>query len=250
MRGLILAAGQGSRLRPLTDELPKTLLPVTDDSTILDLTLANLAGVGVTSVAVITGFAAEAIESRAPELQSRHGVSLELIYNEKGTTWNNAYSVWVGRARFGEPTLLINSDTVHPVGVLETMIARYESSEPTARPGLLLALDDVKALGDEEMKVSLDRAGDVTRIHKGLDPEDADGEYIGISVIDPSIAEALAASLQATWEFDPNLYYEDGYQHYIDSGGRVETEPIGTVEWVEVDNLDDLEIARDIACRY
>jgi choline kinase len=247
MKALILAAGQGSRLRPLTNELPKTLLPLTEDRTILDITLANLAMVDVTAVALITGFAAGAIEARVPELETRHGVEIELIFNAKGTVWNNAYSVWSGRDWLEEPTLLINSDTVHPVEVLETMITAHSA---TAEPGLILAVDDVKVLGEEEMKVLLDEDGNMLTIHKSLDPATAHGEYIGISVIDPEIAGLLADSLRSTWEDDPGLYYEDGYQHYVDAGNKVSTASIGDVEWVEVDNHDDLQIAREIACRY
>jgi NDP-sugar pyrophosphorylase family protein len=68
VKGLVLAAGQAQRLRPLTNDLPKTLLPVAGDRTILDLTLANLHAVGIEDVVVVTGFAAERIEERTPEL--------------------------------------------------------------------------------------------------------------------------------------------------------------------------------------
>ena len=53
MKGLVLAAGQAQRLRPLTADLPKTLLPVAGDRTILDLTLANLRAVGIGRVTKI-----------------------------------------------------------------------------------------------------------------------------------------------------------------------------------------------------
>jgi len=54
----------------------------------------------------------------------------------------------------------------------------------------------------------------------------------------------------ATWERDPNLYYEDGYQELVNRGGKVAVAPIGAVDWVEVDNHDDLEKARRIAGLY
>jgi len=58
VKAVVLAAGPGRRLGPLTRELPKTLLPLGEGGTILDLVLANLASVGVGEVAVVTGFGA------------------------------------------------------------------------------------------------------------------------------------------------------------------------------------------------
>ena len=60
----------------------------------------------------------------------------------------------------------------------------------------------------------------------------------------------MADALQATWERDPNLYYEDGFQEFANRGGDVRAAVIGEVDWVEVDNHDDLAKARGIACRY
>jgi len=63
-------------------------------------------------------------------------------------------------------------------------------------------------------------------------------------------AEPLADALKAVWERDPDLYYEDGYQEYVNRGGRIGVAPIGEVAWVEVDDHDDLEKARRIAKGY
>ena len=62
-------------------------------------------------------------------------------------------------------------------------------------------------------------------------------------------AAPLAAALEATWRRDPSLYYEDGFQELADRGGAIAVAPIGEVEWVEVDNHDDLRRAREIAAR-
>jgi hypothetical protein len=64
------------------------------------------------------------------------------------------------------------------------------------------------------------------------------------------VGEDLADALEATWRRDPSLYYEDGFQELVDRGGEVLTAPIGAVEWVEVDDGQDLARAREIACRY
>ena len=123
MKGLVLAAGPGRRLHPLTVALPKTLLPVSDGRTILDLALANLSAAGLDDVVVVTGFAAERVEERAAELERRHGVRLELLLNERAEEWNNAYSLWLARESFGGGVLLVNGDTVHPGSVEQTLLA-------------------------------------------------------------------------------------------------------------------------------
>ncbi|MGH3007309.1 MAG: sugar phosphate nucleotidyltransferase, partial [Gaiellaceae bacterium] len=111
MRGLVLAAGPGRRLHPLTAALPKTLLPLTDGRTILDLALSNLRSVGLEDVVLVTGFAAERVEERAPELERRYGVRLELVFNDRAEEWNNAYSLWLARDALREGALLVNGDT-------------------------------------------------------------------------------------------------------------------------------------------
>jgi choline kinase len=239
---MVLAAGAGRRLVPYTDTLPKTLVPVDGDRTILDIALANLKAAGLDDVAVVTGYAAGAVEERKDELERRHGVRLELVFNPKAEEWNNAYSLWSARHLLGEGVLLVNGDTVHPPSVEETLLA-------SRGPDILLALDDVKPLGEEEMKVHLSDDGHMTRINKALDPATAQGEYIGLTLIEPAAAEPLADALEATWRRDPQLYYEDGFQEFADRGGRVGVAPIGAVDWAEVDDHADLARAREIACR-
>jgi choline kinase len=241
--GIVLAAGAGRRLAPLTDDLPKTLLPVDGDTTILDIALSNLAAVGLEEVAVITGFASHQIDSRVGELERRHRVKISLIWNERALEWNNAYSLWCAREHFPRGVLLANGDTVHPPSVEEALLAARGDHE------LLIAVDQEKPLGEEEMKVHLSPEGLLERINKALDPAGAHGEYIGLTLIEPPAADGLADALRTTFERDPQLYYEDGFQEYADRGGRVGIAPIGDAEWVEVDDAADLARAREVACR-
>lgn len=248
MIGMVLAAGAGRRLRPHTDTLPKALIPVDGEVTILDIALRNLAAVDLREVVVVVGYCADAVVERQAALEKRHGVKLTLVHNDKAEIWNNAYSLWTAREHLLDGALLVNGDTVHPVGVEQTLLA-------SRGPGVLLAVDTEKSLAEEEMKVRVGAAGEVVTITKLMDPATAYAEYIGCSLIEGSAAAAVAASLQATFERDPDLYYEDGFQHYLDHGADagqvVGTAPIASgTQWVEVDNGTDLLRAREIACQY
>jgi choline kinase len=241
--GMVLAAGAGRRLRPDTDAIPKTLLPVAGQTTILDIALRNLAAAGLREIAVVVGHAAATVADRVPALERSHGVTLTLIHNDRAQEWNNAYSLWLAREYLTGGALLVNGDTVHPPTVEKTLLAARGAA------GVILAIDDVKPLADEEMKVVLGERGLLARITKQMDPALADGEYIGATLIEAQAAGPLADALEATWRRDPGLYYEDGYQELTDRGGEVAVAPIGAVEWVEVDNHDDLRRAREIAPR-
>ena len=243
MIGLVLAAGAGRRLRPYTDTLPKALVPVDGETTIMDISLRNLAAAGLTDVTIVVGYCAGAVEERKDAFEQKYGVKISLVHNDKAEEWNNAYSLWLARDHFAQGALLVNGDTVHPVSVEQTLLANRGA-------GILLAIDNVKKLADEEMKAVFSADGRLTKITKLMDPAEASGEYIGATIIEAAAAADLADALKTTFERDPDLYYEDGYQEYANRGGEIRGAAIGDIPWVEVDNHDDLTKARDIACRY
>ena len=277
MIGLVLAAGQGQRLRPDTDALPKTLLPVDGESTILDVILRNLAKVGLTDVALVAGHAADALITRLPDLEARHGLAIEIIRNDRFDR-NNAYSLWLAREAYAGGALLVNGDTVHPVDVEQTLLSAVTAAEsatlaaatpagaaplhvpspgpaPVLAPEIILALDVTKPLTDEAMKVTLTGAATGTghrtvyKITKQMPVADAHGEYIGATLIGAGVASDLTAALDETWRRDPNLYYEDAYQLLADQGVPVGVAALPSLEWVEVDDHADLARAREVACR-
>ncbi len=242
--GMVLAAGAGRRLRPYTDTLPKALVPVREEDTILDIALANLAAVDLRDVVIVVGYAAGAVEERKAALEQRYGVRLTLVHNDKAEIWNNAYSMWLACDHMTDGVLMVNGDTVHPVSVEETLLKHRG-------PDVLLAIDAEKQLAEEEMKIQVATDGGLARITKLMDPATAYGEYIGATLIEPAAVPRLKDALQATFERDPDLYYEDGYQEMVDRGERIDIAPLPSgTSWVEVDNHEDLARAREIACRY
>ena len=280
MIGMVLAAGTGRRLRPHTDGRPKALLPVAGETTILDIALRNLAAAGLTEVVIVVGYAAGMVADRVPAFEKAYGISIDLVHNERAEEWNNAYSLWLAREYFGRGVMLVNGDTVHPVSVEKTLLAASAGGRTSRAsraggagagaagagaggaggPGdgirrepllgrLIIAIDDIKALAEEEMKVVLDGEGMLAQITKVMDPACAHGEYMGVTLIEPAAAVALADCLETTWRRNPHLYYEDGFAEFSERGGAVLAAPIGAVEWVEVDDHADLLRAREIGAR-
>lgn len=244
MIGVILAAGIGSRLRPLTERLPKALLSVGQGDTLLDCALSMLGRAGVERTVVVTGFAAGEIEDRLEDLEHRHAMAIATVFNPGWARRNNAYSLWIARRELRDGAILVNADTLFPVSVLDELGALPELDYDIA-----LAADMDKSLGAEEMKLHVDPRGYVTDVSKDLDPVLADGEYIGVARIAAGAAERLEDALAATWRDRPDAYYEDGFQRLIDQGGRVLSVPFRRMPWVEVDDHADLALARTLHCR-
>ena len=102
---MVLAAGAGSRLQPWTDTLPKTLLAVDGDRSILDVTLANLKHVGLEEAVIVTGYASERVAERVPALERRYAQVALLLRSQPAT---------VDVARL--------LDAVHEVGLLHALV--------------------------------------------------------------------------------------------------------------------------------
>src|SRR4051794_26273009 len=172
VEGLVLAAGAGRRLRPYTDKLPKTLVPLEDGSTVLERILDNFRTTGLRRATIVVGCFAEAITDRLGELSDRTGLDLDTVYNDHAEDRNNAYSLWCARDVISRGVLISNGDTLHPPAVQQILASQADEAV-----NIRLAIDTVKALGDEEMKVDAGPDGRLVRISKDL-PHQSFGEYI------------------------------------------------------------------------
>ncbi|MBK7923467.1 MAG: phosphocholine cytidylyltransferase family protein [Gemmatimonadetes bacterium] len=235
LTAIILAAGLGSRLRPLTDETPKPLLDV-GGRTILARQLERIAAAGIPRAVVVTGYRAEQVEEhlrhQPPPLEVR------LTPNPLYATTGNCMSVLAARERCaGRGIVICDGDVVLSGDALARLVA-----DPA--PAALL-LDTETALGDEEMKALLDAQGSVRRLAKALDPAQCAGESIGIQKVGGLALPIFWATLEAMRDAgDTQGYYEDAFQRMMHAGVSFRTVPIGHHEWTEIDDLADLEDAR------
>jgi len=126
VEGLVLAAGAGRRLRPHTDRLPKTLVPLEDGSTVLERILDNFRTTGLHRATIVVGCFAEAITDRVGDLSERTGLDIETVYNDHAEDRNNAYSLWCARDVIARGVLLSNGDTLHPPEVQQSLLSQAD----------------------------------------------------------------------------------------------------------------------------
>ncbi|WP_256686329.1 sugar phosphate nucleotidyltransferase [Halococcus qingdaonensis] len=226
-QAIVLAAGQGKRLRPLTDETPKTLLNVGEHA-ILEHILQALETTGYERVVVVTGFGNEQIETHC---QPREELDVEFVHNDQFASTNNIYSLWLAKEYALDGFTLINSDTIFSAASL---------SELQDTSGSALLVDTEKELDDEEMQVAfgLDTISDISK------EIDGDGEYIGVAKFTAEHATTLFEHIEEFIERDAvNDWYEAAFDRLFDDAD------VGFVRidesWAEIDTPDDLEHARE-----
>jgi choline kinase len=164
MRGVILAAGKGSRLNGTIGDKPKCLLRV-GDKTLVERQIESLQWVGIDDIVVVVGCQAERVRRTC-------GHRLTYIENTRFAQTNSLYSLWLARPLLLDGFVVMNCDVLfHPQLLEDLVTSRHEDA-------LLISYSE-EPLGDEEMKIRV-RRGCVADIAKTLAPEDADGENLGV----------------------------------------------------------------------
>lgn len=172
MRAVILSAGRGTRLRPLTDDRPKCLLPVRGDDPVLEVQLQSLAACGIDEAIVLTGFRADQVEAHVSRRRA-DGVHVTTVFNPFYAVSDNLATCWLARNFMEDDFLVLNGDTLFEVAVLQRLLA----SSPSP---LTLVVNEKDEYDDDDMKVSLGPERRLVAVGKTLDARIVDGESIGL----------------------------------------------------------------------
>lgn len=234
MKVLFLAAGLANRLRPLTNKKTKTLIDLGGKS-IMEHSLESLTSRGFRDFVVVSGHGHEFLKEESESLSRKLGFKYTIIFNPDFEKKNNCSSVLLAIDHLDDHVLLINSDVVYDPVILDEVVDKFDTS---------LVIDDYKQLTEESMKVFV-KDGYVTRINKALPIKESFGEYIGISILRKDILPALKKAMQKIVAETPHLFYEDGYDLLF---AKIPFKILSTKgkKWIEVDNHDDLAIARKL----
>lgn len=243
MKALILAAGQGRRLLPLTEERPKALLDIGGQE-LIAWQVQEFVKAGVADFAVLVGFKAHLFEPVLDRLGRQYShCRFRTIFNPFYSVSDNLASCWMLRPQMDGDFLLVNGDTLFPAAALETLFA-----SPAAP--VTVTIDKKAHYDDDDMKVVL-KGTRLTAIGKHLDGARIDGESIGLLYFRGE-GPALFAEM-----LDRVVRESDGLRKFFLSAigelaGRheVQTQSIEGKDWQEVDYPLDLERARALVAEW
>ena len=241
MRAILLSAGRGTRLMPLTRNTPKALLDLGHGITVVESQLASIREVGIKDVCLVLGYLADQVEAKVRRFD---GLNVEFVFNPFFDLANNLVSLWMARHQMGEEFISINGDDVFHPSVLSALLS---ASHP---PDITMVIDKKPAYVAEDMKVTI-RNGTIRSVSKQIPPDQADGESIGIIRYTGSGVLVMKRVLDEMVRIPEGLqvFYLAAIQRLVDSGV-----PVGFVEvdpslWAEVDFHPDLELLRNNVLR-
>jgi choline kinase len=233
MKTVILAAGEGRRLHPLTKDRPKAMLEV-GGRMLIERALSALRGAGIerSEVIILSGHKVEKLKEAAPDCR--------FIHNEIYDRTNNIYSLWLaGGELAGQEFLLLNSDVLFASQMVKNILQDARSS--------LMMVDDVNPLVKEEMRVMVNAKQRITAIAKTLDRKQSAGEYIGVARFGKDFSKAFFDKMDEMIKAgETGVWYENAIAEILDEHPLYALSTKG-LPWIEVDTFEDLARAEEVA---
>jgi choline kinase len=236
-KAIILSAGKGSRLLPLTENRPKCLIEVSGRS-LLEWQLQSLVANGVNEIVIVTGFRDDLVDEVAARWPG-----VRTLFNPFYHVADNLGSVWLARGEFDRDVLLLNGDTL----VSPALVAKVLAAPDRA---ITVAVDEKEDYDADDMKVL--REGDrLIHIGKALQPGQYNAESIGF------LAFRGEGPRLFTDQVEKMMHTSEGtlrwYLRAVDALAQetdVHTISIKGEEWQEVDFHEDIEKAEALTSRW
>lgn len=242
VRVIILAAGQGKRLLPLTADVPKAMLDI-GGKTLIERQVEAFADNGLTDFCVVTGYAADKMEAALQVLARRLGVTITTIFNPFYAVADNLASCWLARHAMDRDFIQVNGDNVFRRDLVARLLGASAGD-------IAVAINRKDGFDADDMKVMLD-GGRLTEIGKTLPVDTVDAEAIGFYVFRNEGPKHYVAELELALR-DPQ-----GLKRWFPSaiGSLAKKVPVGVIEiaglrWSEVDFPVDLQQARQLVSSW
>jgi L-glutamine-phosphate cytidylyltransferase len=235
MKAVILAAGQGTRIRSVHGERPKCLIEV-DNSTILDHQLDALAMAGINNVAIVVGYEKEQIINHVTDRKPSNVQRIHFIENPAFAITNNIYSLWLALEWLRDDSFIVlNADVIFDAEVLASAI---QTNAPVS-----MIVDPLWR--DETMKVIIH--GDrIRQMSKKITREQFSGTYIGITIFSKAIQTRFFDKMNMLISAAcVNDFFNVAVQELVDEGVNVGYTSTDGLAWAEIDDPTDLSFAQE-----
>jgi len=236
LKAIILSAGQGRRLMPLTSNMAKCALPLHGIS-ILEWQLSQISQCDIDEVIVVTGFAFEKVDTIVESIKS---IKVRTLHNPMYAHTDNLGTCWEARSEMDEPFVLMNGDTLFEAAVLQRLLSSEKSFSITLATDTKphFDLDDMKIIADDQR---------LLKVSKQLDISLVSAESIGLMVFDKTGAKAFTEKLEEMMDKSDalKLWYLSAIDQ-LASEGIVGICPINGLSWCEVDDAADFSAAADV----
>jgi choline kinase len=241
MKAIILSAGQGSRLLPLTQDRPKCLLPIGPHH-LLEWQVRAIAAAGIKDIAVVIGFKAELMEAELARL-SKLGPKITPIFNPFYKVADNTGSCWLAREAMEGDFLLVNGDTLFERALLAKVLG-----SPNAP--ITVTVDRKPAYDEDDMKVQ-EQGGRLLAIGKKLPLETVNAESIGMLLFRGEGPGLFRKAVEATMRTpDGAKVWYLQVIHALAQRQAIATADISGMQWGEVDFLPDLDKVREMVAGW
>ncbi|MEM1141517.1 MAG: aminotransferase class I/II-fold pyridoxal phosphate-dependent enzyme [Pseudomonadota bacterium] len=239
MQVLILAAGLGRRLDPLTQSTPKCLVPVNDTPIIVNA-LKILTQYPLERIVIVIGHLGEQVQRALGP--SFAGVPIEYVVNPHADSTNNIYSLWLAKAFLCSDTILMECDVYfQPAVIRPLMTGPIENTALVDRfqphmDGTVVEIDEHGSI--HRMIPSTEQAEGFgyADTYKTVNIYSFQGSYLE-QVFRPALDNYIA-------RHGSDIYYELVIAALIESGSTaIRTSLVNQAEWIEIDDFVDLERA-------
>lgn len=233
MKALILAAGLGIRLAPITDDFPKCMTEVAEGKTIIEKQIDNLYSVGITDITIISGYKADLLKSY---LESKFKC-LNIVESVDYRITNNMYSAFLGAPNVcGHDFLMMNADVFYDATVLEALLNNGAKDA---------IVTDIGRYIEESMKV-VEESGKLVKIAKTITPEEALGSSIDVYKLSKESGKLFFDKCDEyiNQRKELRMWSEVALNDILHETNFKACPLVG--RWFEIDNHEDLVAARKL----
>jgi len=240
MKVIILSAGQGRRLLPLTAGMPKCGVEICGRS-LLEWQLREIAQCDVEEVVVVSGFHAEYVDELVDRMDM---VPVRTLHNPFYDASDNLGTCWVARHEMQGDFIILNGDTLFESGIMQKLLASDVDAPIT------LVTDRKGDYDEDDMKVVVE-GNRLQRVGKQLALDTVNGESIGMMVFRDGGPELFVRTIEGLMRTDRGL--KMWYLSAIDGlaqEGQVSTCDIHGLSWCEIDDRGDLDNAANVVSAW